>query len=429
MAPTAATGVRPLSRASSPAGSDEGASREPPAGGFAEGASGEPPTDGSAEGASAREESSQGAGEEISEDVSGSEGSGGAGDSQGAGGELGTTGSSDPEGTEGGDSGAPGEPGEGRDASTTTSAPFRFFGATSIWNQELSANAPLDPKSTEMVDALAEEVLGEEQAGSGPWINTTSYSVPVYTVSASQETVRVALDGAHPMPALQAAWNAVPLPGEAKPARGTDGLLVVWQPSTNRLWEFWRLRRVGGEWSASWGGAMQNVSTSLGVFGPEAFPGATAAWGASASALSLVGGLISLEDLERGEINHALSMSLPNIRSGIYASPAQRSDGQSGNALALPEGAHLRLDPKLDLASLHLPRLTLMIAQAAQRYGIYVKDGAKNVTFDAQDPLPTGTEPYAGPGGYFGGESPRALLATFPWSHLQLLQMQLYSNS
>jgi hypothetical protein len=49
------------------------------------------------------------------------------------------------------------------------------------------------------------------------------------------------------------------------------------------------------------------------------------------------------------------------------------------------------------------------------------------VTFQAQDPTPTGTNPYAGPNGYFEGKYPRELLASFPWSHLELLNMNLHT--
>jgi hypothetical protein len=142
--------------------------------------------------------------------------------------------------------------------------------------------------------------------------------------------------------------------------------------------------------------------------------------------LSIAGGLITLEDLALGQINHALALSVPNVRAGVYASPANRTDGRTYDPLALPEGAHLRLDPSLDLAALHLPRFTLLLARAAQRYGIFVRDGASNVTFYAQDPTPTGTEPYGGPNGYFEGQRASALLASFPWSHLQLLKMELH---
>jgi hypothetical protein len=148
----------------------------------------------------------------------------------------------------------------------------------------------------------------------------------------------------------------------------------------------------------------------------------------SASSLSIAGGLITLEDLELGQINHALEIGVPDVRAGVYASPAERTDGGSTSSLSLPEGAHLRLDPKLSLAAPHLPRLRPMIAEAAQRYGIVVRDTASHVTFYTQDPTPTGTNPYAGPHGYFEGQTPSRLLASFPWSHLQVLRMSLQGH-
>ncbi|HTU77796.1 MAG TPA: Ig-like domain-containing protein, partial [Solirubrobacteraceae bacterium] len=311
-------------------------------------------------------------------------------------------------------------------------SPFRFFSPTSFWNEELPANAPLDPTSTAVMGAFNTEIAQEVAAEKRPAINTTAFSVPVYTVPADQPLVKVTQTfpyGGKLNTALQAAWEAVPLPRNAQPAVGGDKHLVVWQPSTNKLWEFWHLEKTEEGWQAEWGGAIQNVSSNSGAYGPEAWPGATTSWGASASSLSIAGGLITLEDLEQGQINHALAMALPDTRAGVYASPAERTDGGDTEPLSLPEGAHLRLDPNLNLATLHLPRLTLMIAEAAQRYGIFVRDGAEHVTFYAQDPIPTGTEPYAGPHGYFEGQSPGQLLASFPWSDLQLLKMELHSTS
>jgi hypothetical protein len=311
---------------------------------------------------------------------------------------------------------------------STHRSPSRFFSPGSIWNRSLSADAQIDARSAGLVTAFEAEIASEQQVGRGPGINTIAYSVPIYTVPADQPTVLVRLVGRTLDPALQAAWDVVPLPPDAQPAAGTDEHLVVWQPSMDRLWEFWRLVHGTEGWRASWGGAMQNVSSNMGVYGPEAWPGAKPGWGASASSLSIAGGLISLEDLELGEINHALVIGIPDVRAGIYASPAQRTDGRSTSPLSLPEGAHLRLDPMLDLAALHLPRLTLMIAEAAQRYGIVVRDTASHVTFYAQDPKPTGTNPYAGPHGYFEGQDPSRLLVSFPWNHLQVLRMSLHRH-
>jgi hypothetical protein len=311
--------------------------------------------------------------------------------------------------------------------SLSPEAPFRFFSSSSFWNESVPANAPLAPNSHQLVEAFSGAIPRDEALKAPPWINTTSESIPVYTVG-NLATVRVTLEGAH-APALQSAWDAVPLPATARPAAGTDKVLVVWQPSTDRLWDFWRLTHTAEGWHAFWGGAMQDVSSNAGVYGPEAWPGGKSGWGNSASSLEPIGGMISLEDLQRGQINHAVRMAVPEVRAGVYASPAQRTDGRSTNPLSLPEGAHLRLDPKLNLAELHLPRLTLMIAEAVQRYGIIVTDYAPNITFYAQDPTPTGTNPYAGPSGYFEGKMPRELLASFPWSHLQVLKMTLHSST
>jgi hypothetical protein len=298
-----------------------------------------------------------------------------------------------------------------------------------VWNKSLPADAPLDPNSAKVVGAFTEEVGTEERAGKGPNVNTTHWSVPIYTVPPDQPTVKVTLEDASRAPALQKAWDAVPLPPDAQPAAGTDKHLVVWQPSTDRLWEFWHLAQDSTGWQAAWGGAIKSASSSPGVYGPKAWPGATPSWGASATSLSIAGGLITLEDLELGDINHALAMAIPDPRGGVYASPAQRADGGSGDPLSLPEGAHLRLNPNLDLAALHLPRLTLLMAKAAQRYGIVVRDAAANVAFYAQDPVPTGTEPYTATSSYYEGKSPQQLLASFPWSDLQLLKMKLHRIS
>jgi hypothetical protein len=332
----------------------------------------------------------------------------------------------------GGESLAPKSPGTPAEpvAPTTPAPPFRFFSPSSVWNEPLASNVALDPGAAEIVGVLRSEVSRELELKGGPAlaIDTVAYSVPIYTVAAAQPTVAVALNN-KPKPALSSAWSEVPLPASAHPAAGSDGDLVLWQPSSDRMWEFWRLVHNSSGWSASWGGAMGHVSSNPGVYGPEAWPGATPWWGVTASSLALAGGLITLEDLADGQINHALAMSIPNVRAGIYASPAQRTDGTSTSPLSLPQGAHLRLDPTLNLESLHLPHLTLMIAEAAQRYGIYIRDSSPNIGLYAQDPTPTGSNPYTGPTGYFEGKTPTQILASFPWEHLQLLKMSLHRNA
>jgi hypothetical protein len=305
------------------------------------------------------------------------------------------------------------------------SEPFRFYSPTSFWNTAIPAGAPLDPESGPIVSAFNALIESEQLARSGPSINTIEYSTPIYTVPANQPTVKVTLDAQH-APALQAAWEAVPMPPNARPAVGTDGRLVVWQPGTDKLWDFWRARHEADGWHAAWGGATQNVSTASGLPDAASWPGAQPWWGTSGCSLGIVGGLITIEDLEMGVINHAVQIGIPNVRAREYASPALRTDGHTEDPLALPEGARLRLDPELDLATLAMPRVTRVIAQAAQRYGIIVTNGGGDVAFQAEDPTPTGTEPYRGVSGFWEGSYPRELLSRFPWSRLQLLKMELH---
>ena len=175
------------------------------------------------------------------------------------------------------------------------------------------------------MSAFDEEVAAEEAEKRAPTINDTAWSVPIYTVAASQAAVRVKLVNTVSAP-LQAAWAAVPLPSNAQPAAGSDKHLVVWQPSTNKMWEFWGLEKATEGWQASWGGAMQNVSGNPGVYGKEAWPEASTGWGASASSLPIAGGLITLEDLKQGKINHAIAIAVPNVRASriFVPGPANR---------------------------------------------------------------------------------------------------------
>jgi hypothetical protein len=293
-----------------------------------------------------------------------------------------------------------------------------------VWNAPLAADAPLDPQSAAVTAAFRAEIARELAARTGPWIQTTDNSTPVYTVPASQPRVRVALDvtAAYGV-TLQSAFAAVPLPDGARPAAGADAHLTVYQPSTDSLWEFWQLRRLADGWHARWGGAMQNVSASPGYFSSVSWPGAGSYWGATATSLPLLGGLIRTSELQAGRIDHALAISVPNARAGLVAFPAQRTDGTSGDPAAIPEGARLRLDPTLDIDALGLPPVARAMALAAQRYGMIVRDKTLVATgFFAEDPTPAGADPYPQ---LFGGQAPIDLLARFPWDHLQLVQMQL----
>ncbi len=302
----------------------------------------------------------------------------------------------------------------------------RLFAADSVWNAPLPASAPLDPAAPRLMQAFRAEVARERQARIGPYIDTVASSTPLYTVPRSQRAVSVRLDGPPTARAqrLGRALAEVPIPNGARPAAGADRHMTIWSPATDRLWELFGARLAADGWHAKWGGAIANVSRSPGYYGYGSWPGASPDWGATATSLPVIAGTMLISELKRGVIDHALALDLPNARAGVFSWPAQRSDG-TGPPSDLPEGARLRLDPSLDIASLHLPPMARMIAEAAQRYGIVVRDKTgRAIGFYGEDPG-SGHDPYSGPGGLMQGATPDQVLERFPWNRLELLKMTL----
>lgn len=318
--------------------------------------------------------------------------------------------------------GGPGGDGGGDRTSTGAAgdgpAP-RFFAPDSVWNKPLPRDAPLDRESRSIVGSLRAQVDEARRKTFGPTINWHTYSVPIYTVPADQPKTKVMLDNdAGYAASLRAALEEVPMPRKAKAAAGNDQHLVVWQPSTDTMWEFWKMHRQRDGWHAKSAGRMGRVSENPGYFaGPAGYP-----WGATATSLPLVGGLILPGELRSGHIPHALAMAVPKTRGSRWSFPAQRTDGFISGAPSVPQGARFRLDPRVNVDELRASRTVKTLARAAQRYGIIVRDTSATPVFYAQDPMTLPRKPY---GRLFGREPLDNQLADFPWSRLQLTRMDL----
>jgi hypothetical protein len=304
----------------------------------------------------------------------------------------------------------------------------RLFASTSVWNHGVRTTA-VDPSSKRRMKAFDAEIGREVSSGTGPWIGETAGSTPFYVVPAGQRKVFVKLDTGSWGAELQAALaQGVPIPPDAVPAAGPDGHMTIYQPATDTLWEFWKAVRKPDGWHASWGGVMRHVSSNPGYYTGSSWPGLTGPsgwnWGSTATSLPVIAGTIRIAELRAGAIPHALALDIPEACAHVFSWPAQRTDGTSTAPDCLPEGARLRLDPTLDLAKLDLPPVTRILARAAQRYGIIVRDVTHHaVGFYAEDPTPTGTNPYLGPKGLYDGLRPWSFLPQFPWAHLQLLKL------
>lgn len=297
----------------------------------------------------------------------------------------------------------------------------------SVWTTPVTGHQRLDPRSHKLVRGLVHTVDQGIASGLSPWIAIKKCAAHIYTVPRDQPTRRVRLPNPK-LPArrsLQRAFDHVPIPRNAVPSDCPDAVVIVRQPSTDRLWELWRARREADGWHADWGGATEHASTNYGSYGPTDWPGAQYYWGVSASSMTLLGGTIRLREFRRGEIDHAIALTLPHIAAGEWAFPAQRSDGDSHAHDALPYGAHLRLAPSVDVDALHVPPATKMLLHAIQTYGLIVRE--QNhwcVQLAAEAP------PANDPGFYqrvLGGY-PGPIMRAIPWGKLQLLKMDLRSK-
>lgn len=301
------------------------------------------------------------------------------------------------------------------------------FAQDSIWDAPLPADVLIASDSHARLDPMLDHVEARQADMFYPSIAISSYSTPIYIVPGDQPRVPVVMDN----------WNAsfrralaegVPIPDNARPAVGTDAHMTVYQPATDTMWEFWKAAKREDGWHAAWGGAMQNVSTSRGYYDNGAWPGLTGIegynWGSTATSLPIAGGTITIEDLREGQIDHALAASVPFACRDFFLFPAQRTDGLSTRDDCMPQGARLRLDPDLDVDALDLPTVTKLVAKAAQKYGIVVRDktGGQSISLFAEQ-IPFG-EPnvYGGPDGLLGGVPGWSLLGKFPWRKLELVR-------
>jgi len=240
-------------------------------------------------------------------------------------------------------------------ADYASAADARPFAPTSAFNTVIPTAPAVDPKSGPMIDSAAR--TGQLHA------NLVEYGIPIYTAAPDTPRYSVTCD-------LTGLWGPcplsdvpVPVPGNAVPNTGEDGVLTVIDPSSNTVSEYWRARRTAQGWAAAFGAV--NSLTGSGWGGASTGAGA-----------SRVAGVVRVSEIEAGLIPHALVLQSDNVCAGVVRPPALKTDGDSSRPDCIPEGARLQLDPDLDLATLDLSPGERTVARAMQEYGGFLIDRA-----------------------------------------------------
>jgi len=192
-----------------------------------------------------------------------------------------------------------------------------FFSPTSFWNQRLPADAPIDTNSANFVSQLAD-------VGNSHNFNYRDWGTPIFIASATDPTVSFTIDrpsvDKDPYPDMATVISAVPMPSNARPVGPWpgDNHMVIYQPSSDTLWEFWRASKyevdgahsdstsagatslTAAGWHCESAMGIQNVSKNQGFWDNTSWSGITGHhFSAPASGLPLAGAVITIAEAQR----------------------------------------------------------------------------------------------------------------------------------
>lgn len=254
-------------------------------------------------------------------------------------------------------------------------SPFeRPYSAESPWNTPIPADVGVNPDSDAAVATIGGPITSDP----------SQYTYPVYFVDSSTPVRSVELSGLYSdvtgtatsdekLTRYSGATVQVPARDEFSAAAGSDGQIIIVNPSTGDEWGFWQLNDSGGSWTAT-NGYHYNVNWD--AVPPRDSSGRP--FGSRGAGVTYYSGLIRPYEITSGHIDHALAFAY-NYAAPTYVYPASKSDGKSTDPDALPEGARLQLDPTMTEAQLRdagCSSAAIVIAKAMQRYGMYVIDNS-----------------------------------------------------
>ncbi len=294
-------------------------------------------------------------------------------------------------------------------APTTSCAPP--YDRASPWDTPIAAGAPVDPKSAVYVQAISDN---RQALTSDP----AQYTIPVYSFDSSTPHVTVTGSGyfstydsgdnsrvGHDSP-----WSVqVPVPFGAIGSDGSDGQIILLDQARGIEYGFWQFAvDSNGNYTASNG---YRYHTGTGYNGR--FADGLAGRGDGTPYLA---GLVRPCEIAQGHIDHALAFAYDSP-SSEFVYPASKSDGGAFGGVVgvdVPEGSRIQLDPSLTSAtftSWGLSPAAVVIAQALQRYGMYVVDHSGSSKVYLED----------GTTAAWDSSITRDMLSAIPWSAFRVL--------
>jgi hypothetical protein len=309
------------------------------------------------------------------------------------------------------------------------SFPLPLFSADSAWNQRAD-EADVLPESDQQILSLFRVLLGDisslkgykEAATDWPFmdIGLYEYTVPIYQIGTEMQEVFICEDEgvlgwAHPKFEIDTEGGPVIVPAPADTVRpagpendNADAWLVLYDPVNQISYDYFAATPIQDDECLGFqGGIVGDKILQAGVVDYFDLSGLGANpdgyYSARAVGTPLLAGLILPEDIESGEIAHALSFAIPgprntafnseNPRQSDYFYPASttETDFFSTDSDALASGQRIRLKQVLYdeegqvIDESELAPITRMYLSALRNYGAYLVDNAGGFTFYAED--------------------------------------------
>jgi hypothetical protein len=291
-----------------------------------------------------------------------------------------------------------------------TIACVRPYGPTSAWNTPIAASPTIDPRSVQLVHAIADNGL---PLTSDP----DQYALPVYAydVATPLHTVKMVGyfssydhgDDSRVGHGYGVSIRDVPIPAGATSGVGSDGQIEFWDPVTGVEYGFWQFGRdTAGNYFATNG---YRYATTAGNGGR--FADGKAGRGAGTPYLA---GLVRRWEVRQGHVDHALAFAYQSP-AATFGYPASKSDGGGAAGVDLPEGSRLQLNPALDEAAFTrfgLNTQARVLARALQRYGMYVIDNSGSSKIYLEERRTAGWAPAVS----------RTMLSAIPWTEFRVLR-------
>jgi hypothetical protein len=297
---------------------------------------------------------------------------------------------------------------------------WRPYGSSSPFNQPLPANPAVLPGGA----AVIERMLGFGTPGNlvaGTADTVDDYGHPSYYSQPTDPWFTIHCTepwGTCPIEGMR-----IQIPDAARPAGGSDAHMAVIDQRQGWEYDFWDVTNKpggGGTIDIGWGGRTSTAGDGLGS-------------NATAAHFGLQAGIIRAQELESGQIDHALFMTV-KCTTGGYVYPAGGGGARCSDPTNAPAGGmRVQLNyTDAEIDALAVPDWKKTILRALARYGAFIGDtggpgigfefesGSTYTSFGYQDEMVTFAQTQPGVTVY-NGRFVFNLAAGVDWTRLRII--------